>query len=78
MKSTSFFIFIVLFLLTSITFFSSYFTLGVTGLLIVTFIKGFLIVNYFMELRHVRLRYSMIIFAWLLIVLLLIYISFKF
>ncbi len=52
----------------------SYFMVGV--LLITTFIKGELIIDYFMGLKDISLKYRLIPVAWLTIIISLIAISY--
>ena len=48
----------------------------VAVLLITTFIKGQLVIDYFMDLKEVRLRYRLIPTLWLLIVVSLIAVAY--
>lgn len=66
------FIFISLFVLTSITL-----VLGETSLsglvfisivLLTSFLKGTLIIDYFMELKHVSFGYRFVVILWLIVV----------
>lgn len=78
MKNRNFIVFIALVFLTCITYFSSFFSFGIVFLLIITFIKGFLIASFFMELKEVRLKYSIIVYLWIFFVLSLIAFAFLF
>lgn len=75
-------IYIVLITLTFITFFVGYFKLAGTAivgfLLLSVFIKGQLIIEYFMDLKDVQLKYRMIPSIWLLGVVFLIFIAYYF
>jgi len=70
------YIWIVLIILTIFAYFLGYFkyisTPLVAVLLITTFIKGQLVIDYFMDLKKVRLKYRLIPILWLIIVLSLI------
>ena len=77
-KST--YIYILLFLLTSITLFlgSKTFTTSIVIVIImlITFVKGQLIIDYFMGLKYVKLKYRLFVSIWLLLIIILITISF--
>ncbi|MGB6328031.1 MAG: cytochrome C oxidase subunit IV family protein [Halarcobacter sp.] len=79
-KSTA--IYISLLFLTSLTYFlgqSETFTLPfIILVLITTFVKGQLIIDYFMELRNVTLKYRLFVSIWLFLVISLIGISYFF
>ena len=70
-------VFIVLITLTLITFLTGYFklvsTLIVMLLLVSVLIKGQLIIDYFMGLKEVQLKYRIIPSIWLLLIVLLIF-----
>ena len=70
------YIWIILIILTAFAYFIGYFkyisTTLVAVLLITTFIKGQLVIDYFMDLKEVRLKYRLIPIIWLIIVLSLI------
>ena len=74
------YIYILLFLLTSITLFlgsSNSFTSTFTIIVLITTIaKGQLIIDYFMGLKNVKLKYRLFVSLWLLIVVGLIGLSF--
>ncbi|PLY08142.1 MAG: hypothetical protein C0625_02860 [Arcobacter sp.] len=74
------YIYIILFLLTSITLFlgnSNSFTSTFTIIVfITTIIKGQLIIDYFMGLKNVKLKYRMFISLWLLLIVGLISIAY--
>ncbi len=75
-------IYIVLFLLTALTLFlgsSKTFTFTfIIVVLITTFIKGQLIIDYFMGLKNVDLKYRLFVSIWLVLIVTLIGISYFF
>ena len=74
------YIYIALFLLTTLTFSlgstESFSFLYITITLLIALIKGQLIIDYFMGLKNVKLKYRMIVSLWLVSVLSLIGIAF--
>ncbi len=76
MKKILIFVWITLLLLSLFAFLLGYLhyinTFMVSILLISTFIKGQLVIDYFMGLKNVKLRYRLIPSAWLAVVLILI------
>lgn len=66
------YIFILLFVLTSITLFLGESTLSglsfIIVVLFVSFLKGGLIIDYFMELKHVSFGYRFAVIFWLFII----------
>lgn len=80
MKKTLEIVWITLILLSLFAFLLSYLnyihTLFVSILLVSTFIKGQLVIDYFMDLKEVKLRYRLIPTIWLFIVISLIAIAY--
>lgn len=75
-------IWIILFLLTSITLFlgglNNFSFTFVVITLIITFIKGQFVIDYFMGLKDVRLKYRLFVSFWLFFIIILISLSFAF
>lgn len=80
MKRTLEYIWIVLVVLTIFAYLVGYLkyisTTLVAVLLITTFIKGQLVVDYFMDLKEVRLKYRLIPTLWLIMVISLIAVAY--
>jgi len=74
------FIWILLFILTSVTLFlgnsNSFSLIFIVLTLLITFFKGTLVIDYFMQLKNVKLKYRLILILWLLFVIILIGIAF--
>lgn len=74
------FIWILLFLLTSLSLFvghTAFLGLSFIGILfLITFIKGQLVIDYFMGLKEVSLKYRLIPLIWLFLVVLLICVAY--
>ena len=70
------YIWIILIILTIFAYFLGYFkyisTTLVAVLLLTTFIKGQLVIDYFMDLKEVRLKYRLIPTIWITVVISLI------